>query len=61
MAKATHICASRYVRRGARQEADRRMSLGAANIDDLGAYVSALSSTIGHYRGEGECVVSVKK
>ena len=30
---------------------------GAANIDDLGAYVSALSSTIGHYRGEGMAMV----
>lgn len=29
---------------------------GAASIDDLGAFVAALSRTVGHYRGEGECV-----
>ncbi|WP_437827575.1 hypothetical protein [Sorangium sp. So ce1153] len=28
----------------------------AGNVDDLGAFVAALSRTIGHYRGEGECV-----
>ncbi|WP_437586530.1 hypothetical protein [Sorangium sp. So ce1000] len=28
----------------------------AGNIDDLGAFVAALSRTIGHFRGEGECV-----
>lgn len=28
---------------------------GAASVDDLGAFVSALSRTVGHFRGEGEC------
>ncbi|WP_438004306.1 hypothetical protein WME89_36675 [Sorangium sp. So ce321] len=28
----------------------------AGNVDDLGAFVAALSRTIGHFRGEGECV-----
>ncbi len=28
---------------------------GASSIDDLGAFVAALSRTVGHYRGEGEC------
>lgn len=27
----------------------------AADIDDLGAFVTALSQTVGHFRGEGEC------
>lgn len=27
----------------------------ASNIDDLGAFVTALSRTVGHFRGEGEC------
>jgi len=27
----------------------------AANVNDLGAFVTALSRTVGHYRGEGEC------
>lgn len=29
-----------------------------AEINDLGAFVTALSRTVGHFRGEGECVVS---
>lgn len=29
---------------------------GASSIDDLGAFVAALSRTVGHFRGEGECV-----
>lgn len=28
---------------------------GASGIHDLGAFVTALSRTIGHFRGEGEC------
>ncbi|WP_437996266.1 hypothetical protein WMF26_34840 [Sorangium sp. So ce185] len=28
----------------------------AGDIDDLGAFVAALSRTLGHFRGEGECV-----
>ncbi|WP_437973552.1 hypothetical protein WMF11_32720 [Sorangium sp. So ce295] len=28
----------------------------AGDINDLGAFVAALSRTIGHFRGEGECV-----
>ncbi|WP_437630840.1 hypothetical protein [Sorangium sp. So ce854] len=28
----------------------------AGDIDDLGAFVTALSRTLGHFRGEGECV-----
>ncbi|HSN98190.1 MAG TPA: hypothetical protein VLS89_07825 [Candidatus Nanopelagicales bacterium] len=28
----------------------------AGNIDDLGAFVVALSRTVGHFRGEGECI-----
>lgn len=28
----------------------------AGNVDDLGAFVTALSRTIGHFRGEGECI-----
>ena len=28
----------------------------AGNINDLGAFVAALSRTLGHFRGEGECV-----
>ncbi|WP_437596580.1 hypothetical protein WMF28_28840 [Sorangium sp. So ce590] len=28
----------------------------AGNINDLGAFVAALSGTLGHFRGEGECV-----
>ncbi|MBK8997058.1 MAG: hypothetical protein IPM35_15100 [Myxococcales bacterium] len=35
---------------------DGTYGVGAANIDDLGAFVIALASTIGHFRGEGECV-----
>ena len=27
----------------------------ASDVDDLGAYVRALSRTVGHFRGEGEC------
>jgi hypothetical protein len=27
----------------------------AAGVDDLGAFVIALSQTVGHFRGEGEC------
>jgi hypothetical protein len=30
----------------------------ASRVDDLGAFVRALSSTIGHFRGEGHCVSS---
>jgi hypothetical protein len=33
----------------------------ASGIADLGAFVAALSRTIGHYRGEGECIASAKK
>lgn len=32
----------------------------AAGITDLRAFVEALSRTIGHYRGEGECFASAK-
>lgn len=32
----------------------------AAGINDLRAFVEALSRTIGHYRGEGECIASAK-
>jgi hypothetical protein len=28
---------------------------GSANVNDLGAFVEALSQTVGHFRGEGEC------
>ncbi|WP_433927803.1 hypothetical protein AB3662_32230 [Sorangium cellulosum] len=28
----------------------------AGNVNDLGAFVTALSRTLGHFRGEGECV-----
>ncbi|HEU4534996.1 MAG TPA: hypothetical protein VFS00_12805 [Polyangiaceae bacterium] len=28
---------------------------GSADINDLGAFVEALSQTVGHFRGEGEC------
>ena len=28
----------------------------ASHVDDLGAFVRSLSSTIGHFRGEGHCV-----
>lgn len=28
----------------------------AGHIDDLGAFVAALSRTVGHFRGEGECI-----
>jgi hypothetical protein len=28
---------------------------GSADINDLGAFVEALSQTLGHFRGEGEC------
>lgn len=31
---------------------------GLASVNDLGAFVTALSRTVGHFRGEGECVVS---
>lgn len=30
----------------------------AGDIDDLGAFVAALSRTLGHFRGEGECFVT---
>jgi hypothetical protein len=30
---------------------------GASNVDDLGAFVRFLSRTLGHFRGEGECLV----
>jgi hypothetical protein len=30
----------------------------AGSVDDLRAFVTALSSTVGHYRGEGECISS---
>ncbi|WP_394848656.1 hypothetical protein LZC95_14505 [Pendulispora brunnea] len=32
----------------------------ATGINDLGAFVTALSRTIGHFRGEGECFASAK-
>lgn len=32
----------------------------AAGINDLGAFVTALSRTVGHFRGEGECFASAK-
>jgi hypothetical protein len=32
----------------------------AAGINDLKAFVTALSRTIGHYRGEGECFASAR-
>lgn len=32
----------------------------AAGINDLRAFVEALSRTVGHFRGEGECVASAK-
>jgi hypothetical protein len=32
----------------------------ASGIDDLGTFVSALSRTVGHFRGEGECFASAK-
>ena len=35
-----------------------RYGTGAADVDDLGAFVEALAGTIGHFRGEGECLVS---
>lgn len=30
----------------------------AANVNDLRAFVEALSRTLGHFRGEGECIAS---
>ncbi len=30
----------------------------AANINDLGAFVTGLSRTLGHFRGEGECIAT---
>lgn len=33
----------------------------AADVNDLGAFVTALSRTVGHFRGEGECIVSDSK
>ena len=30
----------------------------ASNVDDLGAFVRALTATLGHYRGEGHCAAS---
>jgi hypothetical protein len=32
----------------------------ASGIDDLGTFVTALSRTVGHFRGEGECFASAK-
>jgi len=32
----------------------------ATGINDLGAFVTALSRTVGHFRGEGECFASAK-
>jgi hypothetical protein len=29
-----------------------------ANVNDLGAFVTALSRTLGHFRGEGECITT---
>jgi hypothetical protein len=29
-----------------------------ADVNDLGAFVTALSRTLGHFRGEGECIVA---
>lgn len=29
-----------------------------ADVNDLGAFVTALSRTLGHFRGEGECIAS---
>lgn len=29
-----------------------------ADVNDLGAFVTALSRTVGHFRGEGECIVA---
>lgn len=34
--------------------------VGNQQINDLGTYVAALSRTVGHYRGEGECFASAK-
>ncbi len=33
---------------------------GGASVDDLGQFVSALARTVGHFRGEGECVTSAR-
>jgi len=33
----------------------------AAGVNDLGSFVAALTRTIGHFRGEGECFASAKK
>ena len=32
----------------------------AAGVNDLGAFVDALSRTLGHFRGEGECLARAK-
>ena len=32
----------------------------ASNINDLRAFVEALSRTVGHFRGEGECLARAK-
>jgi hypothetical protein len=32
----------------------------ASNVNDLRAFVEALSRTLGHFRGEGECLASAK-
>ena len=28
----------------------------AADVTDLGAFVTGLTRTVGHFRGEGECI-----
>ena len=30
----------------------------ASHVDDLGAFVQALTATLGHYRGEGHCAAT---
>lgn len=44
---------------GAAEEACRTRPVyrpGSQAVNDLGAFVRALSRTVGHYRGEGECI-----
>ncbi|MDC0742023.1 hypothetical protein [Polyangium mundeleinium] len=41
--------------------ADGAYGTGAVDVNDLGAFVTDLSRTVGHFRGEGECIATDPK
>ena len=41
--------------------ADGAYGTGSVDVNDLGAFVTDLSRTVGHFRGEGECIATDPK